>query len=239
MAGVVESVKAAADLYMPVSGEVVEVNEALRDDPSLANSDGLGNGWFFKVRVADMATAIVMSSASSQIRLLDLGCGDGQLLGLVMARLAPDRRARCQPHGVEISNELARQAQVALSAQGGHCVHAPALQGLASCEAGYFDLIVLSSFLEHEIQPLALLREVSRTLRPGGQVLIKVPNYACWNRWLRGRRWCGYRWPDHVNYFTPATLAAAGKVSGLSVARLNLSDRFPLSDSLYAVLRKA
>ena len=55
VAGVVESVKAAADLYMPVSGEVVEVNTALKDDPSLANSDPLGNGWFFKVRVADMA----------------------------------------------------------------------------------------------------------------------------------------------------------------------------------------
>jgi glycine cleavage system H protein len=54
VAGVVESVKAAADLYMPVSGEVVEVNEALRDDPSLANTDPLGNGWFFKVRIADM-----------------------------------------------------------------------------------------------------------------------------------------------------------------------------------------
>jgi glycine cleavage system H protein len=54
-AGVVESVKAAADVKMPVSGEVVEVNEALRADPSLANSDPMGNGWFFKVRVADMA----------------------------------------------------------------------------------------------------------------------------------------------------------------------------------------
>ena len=52
--GVVESVKAAADLYMPVSGEVVEVNEALRGDPSLANTDPMGNGWFFKVRIADM-----------------------------------------------------------------------------------------------------------------------------------------------------------------------------------------
>lgn len=52
-AGVVESVKAAADVYMPVSGEVIEVNEALRDDPSLANSDPLGAGWFFKVRLAD------------------------------------------------------------------------------------------------------------------------------------------------------------------------------------------
>jgi glycine cleavage system H protein len=55
VAGVVESVKAAADLYMPVSGEVVEVNTALKDDPSLANADPLGQGWFFKVKVADMA----------------------------------------------------------------------------------------------------------------------------------------------------------------------------------------
>ncbi|MDB5966875.1 MAG: glycine cleavage system protein [Polaromonas sp.] len=52
-AGVVESVKAAADVYMPVSGDIVEVNEALRDDPSLANSDPLGAGWFFKVRLSD------------------------------------------------------------------------------------------------------------------------------------------------------------------------------------------
>ena len=55
VAGVVESVKAAADIYMPLSGEIVEVNEALRADPSLANSDPLGQGWFFTVRVADMA----------------------------------------------------------------------------------------------------------------------------------------------------------------------------------------
>jgi len=54
-AGVVESVKAAADVYMPVSGEVIEVNEALRDDPSLANSDPLGAGWFFKIKLSDAA----------------------------------------------------------------------------------------------------------------------------------------------------------------------------------------
>lgn len=54
VAGVVESVKAAADVYMPISGEIVEVNEALRADPSLANSDPLGAGWFFKVHTSDM-----------------------------------------------------------------------------------------------------------------------------------------------------------------------------------------
>jgi glycine cleavage system H protein len=55
VAGVVESVKAAADIYMPVTGEVVEVNEELRADPSLANRDPMGNGWFFKVHVTKMA----------------------------------------------------------------------------------------------------------------------------------------------------------------------------------------
>ena len=54
VAGVVESVKAAADLCMPVGGEIVEINEALRANPSLANTDPMGEGWFFKVRIADM-----------------------------------------------------------------------------------------------------------------------------------------------------------------------------------------
>ena len=51
-AGVVESVKAAADVYMPASGEIIEVNSALQDDPSLANSDPLGAGWFFKIKLS-------------------------------------------------------------------------------------------------------------------------------------------------------------------------------------------
>ncbi|HZY16768.1 MAG TPA: glycine cleavage system protein GcvH [Ramlibacter sp.] len=55
VAGVVESVKAAADVYMPLGGEVVEVNEALRADPSLANKDPLGGGWFFKIMIKDMS----------------------------------------------------------------------------------------------------------------------------------------------------------------------------------------
>ena len=55
VAGVVESVKAAADVYMPADGEVVAVNEALRNDPALANSDPLDGGWFFKVKLSDTA----------------------------------------------------------------------------------------------------------------------------------------------------------------------------------------
>ena len=65
VAGVVESVKAAADLFMPVSGVVIEVNEALRADPSLANSDPLARGWFFKVKLSDASElGALMDSAA-------------------------------------------------------------------------------------------------------------------------------------------------------------------------------
>jgi len=50
-AAVVESVKAASDVYAPVSGEVIEGNQAVADDPSLVNSDPEGDGWFFKLKL--------------------------------------------------------------------------------------------------------------------------------------------------------------------------------------------
>jgi glycine cleavage system H protein len=54
-AAVVESVKAASDVYSPVAGEVIEGNAALADDPALINRDPEGDGWFFKIRIADKA----------------------------------------------------------------------------------------------------------------------------------------------------------------------------------------
>ena len=52
-AAVVESVKAASDVYAPISGEVLEVNEALTTEPALVNSDAGGKAWFFKMKIAD------------------------------------------------------------------------------------------------------------------------------------------------------------------------------------------
>lgn len=70
VAGVVESVKAAADVYMPVDGEITEVNEALRDDPSLANSDPLKAGWFFKIRLSNPAQLDKLMDATAYDALL-------------------------------------------------------------------------------------------------------------------------------------------------------------------------
>jgi glycine cleavage system H protein len=64
-AAVVESVKAAADVYIPAAGVVTEVNEALRADPSLANSDPLGAGWFFKMTLANPSELDAMMDETS------------------------------------------------------------------------------------------------------------------------------------------------------------------------------
>ena len=52
---VIESVKAASDIMAPLDGEIVEVNEALADNPALANEDAMGAGWFFKMKATDLS----------------------------------------------------------------------------------------------------------------------------------------------------------------------------------------
>jgi glycine cleavage system H protein len=65
VAGVVESVKAAADVHMPASVEILEHNEALRADPSQANSDPEGAGWFYKVKLSNPAELDELMDASA------------------------------------------------------------------------------------------------------------------------------------------------------------------------------
>ena len=70
VAGAVESVKAAADVYMPIAGEVTEVNEDLRSDPSLANKDPMGGGWFFKILIKDMSEFDVLMDEPDYARFV-------------------------------------------------------------------------------------------------------------------------------------------------------------------------
>ena len=70
-AAVVESVKAASEVYAPVSGEVIAVNDALIDEPGTVNAEPMGDGWFFKIRLTD---------ASELEALMDQGAYD-ELLG--------------------------------------------------------------------------------------------------------------------------------------------------------------
>lgn len=68
--GVVESVKAASDLYSPVNGEVIELNNEVVSDPTLANTDPHGNGWLLKVKLADVSQLDSLMSASQYKALI-------------------------------------------------------------------------------------------------------------------------------------------------------------------------
>jgi len=69
--GALESVKAASDVYSPVSGKVVERNEAIVDTPELVNKDPLGEGWFIKVKITELSEIDDLKSADDDNQLLD------------------------------------------------------------------------------------------------------------------------------------------------------------------------
>ena len=64
IAAVVESVKAASDIYSPVTGEVIERNEAIEADPALLNTDPFGQGWIYKIRLSDSAELAALNDAA-------------------------------------------------------------------------------------------------------------------------------------------------------------------------------
>ena len=188
-------------------------------------------------KVLAILRKLIAASGSAHIRVLDVGCGWGELMETLVASLPAQQRARVTPHGVDISRHLARLSDEKFTPLGGRCVHASASDGVQRFAEGYFDIIVMASYLEHEASPLAVLANCRKRLKPGGSIVVKVPNFACFNRILRGPRWSGFRWPDHVNYFTPETLRALAVQAGLDVVRMSALDSTPFSDNMYALMR--
>ena len=166
----------------------------------------------------------------AQGAVMDVGCGRGNSL----RRLGELGFVPC---GVEISKTLADEAAAWAVKSGGRVIAGNALESLDRFPDRSFTGAILISFLEHEYNPLRLLVELRRKLVESGSVIIKVPNFGCLNRWLRGAQWCGFRSPDHVNYFTPRALREMVGRAGFSVTRFSLRDRFPFSDNMWMVCR--
>ncbi len=189
------------------------------------NWNRIRHRYFPRSKAASLIRRYVM-----QGRFLDVGCGHGTTL--------KELDARCVPYGIEIANKTAKISHAFASRRGGMVVHADALAGLMSFDDRWFEGVLMKSFLEHESEPLVVLQETTRVLRPGGHVIIKVPNFASFNRLVRGQRWCGFRYPEHVNYFTPKTMRAMVSAAGLQIARFRFADRPPTSDNMWLVARR-
>lgn len=70
-AGVVESVKAASDIYSPISGDVIEVNEVLVDSPEIVNSSPYDDGWFYKIKPSDLSELDALLSADEYVKIIE------------------------------------------------------------------------------------------------------------------------------------------------------------------------
>ena len=162
-------------------------------------------------------------------KLVDFGCGEGGFL----ERAAPYfdlTGIELSPRGAEISRRRVPSAVV---------LEGPVTE-IADRDLGAesFDLVTQFGYIEHEWYPLAGLRAAYRLLKPGGITVIKTPNYASWNRHIRGPDWCGYHIPGHCNYFTPRTLAQLLRHAGFEPLARPLRDCLPTSDSLWMAALK-
>jgi len=169
--------------------------------------------------------------------LVDVGCGTGWALQSISTELR-DAGYRVTPIGIEISEKLAASAHKKCRKLKGRCLHADALSGFETLPAESVAGIIMSSYLEHEVRPREVLAAALISMKPGASCIVKLPNYACINRSVVGANWCGFRYPDHVNYFTPGTLRRMAEEEGFEIGRQRWVDRLPTSDNMYAVLRK-
>jgi SAM-dependent methyltransferase len=163
--------------------------------------------------------------------VLEVGCGNGQMLKQLGERFTP-----C---GIEIDARAAAKAREFIEPRGGVLLHADGYGGLKALPNSSMTGVLMHSYLEHENQPLEVLRRTAHVLVPSGVLVIKVPNFACLSRQMLGSAWPGFRFPDHVNYFTPASLQSCVAAAGLKVIRCGWLDRLPTSDNMWLVARAA
>lgn len=159
-------------------------------------------------------------------KILDIGCGG-------VARWRPP----FEPYGIELSKFLAEKSDAQMRGHGGYCKQGAGAEAIWDFDENFFDSIMMHSFLEHEVQYRRLLQGSFRALRPGGKAFIRVPNFTSLNRKLSGANWPGFRYPDHVNYFTPASLRTACEEAGFTFKLVN-RHKIWLDDNIQALAIK-
>lgn len=142
-------------------------------------------------------------------KVLDIGCGRGLLLAQLRDR-------GWEPYGTELSEESATYARDVLKLP----VFAGSVEELDFAD-GEYDMVILWHVLEHVHSPQAMLREVSRLLKPGGTLLVAVPNFGSWEACMSGKYWFHLDVPRHLTHFTRKTLQQALNSAGMTVTSAN------------------
>jgi 2-polyprenyl-3-methyl-5-hydroxy-6-metoxy-1,4-benzoquinol methylase len=148
--------------------------------------------------------------AAAGRRLLDIGCATGEYLAYL-------RGLGWETRGIEFDPDAAAQARDSLRLD---VITGTAESALPELPSDYFDVVTMWHVLEHLNDPHAVLTEVRRVLKPGGELLIEVPNYqSAWSTLLRGD-WFPLEYPYHQHHFTPRTLRRLLNETGFQVSRM-------------------
>lgn len=158
------------------------------------------------------SAAMYLRAPTSRAKVLDVGCGSGTLLAR-MKSLGWDAE------GVEID-----PGGVAAARARGVTVHQGQLAD-AQFPDSHFDAIHSAHVIEHLYDPVALLRECFRIVKPGGKLVIITPNTASWGHRKFGRAWLNLDPPRHLILFNARTLQVAAEKQGFMIERLDSTVR--------------
>jgi 2-polyprenyl-3-methyl-5-hydroxy-6-metoxy-1,4-benzoquinol methylase len=162
------------------------------------------------------------------VSLLDVGSGDGSLLKYLK------RKTTWKLRGVEPNASVAesvRRCNLDIDCGLLEDIHYP---------DSSFDAITLTHVLEHVENPMQLLRETARILRPGGALLIEIPDIDALDRRLFGRFWWGYHLPRHTTHYTQRTLEMLSAAAGFTTVNARHYLRAgPMSWNFHIVLSKS
>jgi 2-polyprenyl-3-methyl-5-hydroxy-6-metoxy-1,4-benzoquinol methylase len=137
-----------------------------------------------------------------KVRILDIGCGFGESLAYHKSR-------DCDVYGVEADSNIQKVVD-----KFGYTIHI-GLFNHEIYESNFFDYVTLDQVMEHVVDPINTLKGIEKILKPGGIIVLSVPNPRGWGRYCFGRRWINWHAPYHLHHYTLESMAYASREAGL------------------------
>lgn len=141
------------------------------------------------------------------VKVLDIGCGFGESLGY-------HNKRGCEVYGVEVDANVIKVAE-----KYGFNIKI-GLFNENDYKENFFDYVTMDQVLEHIVDPIVMLRGVSKVLSKNGKLIISTPNSNGWGAWLFGKKWINWHVPYHLHHFSKKSLQLLADKTGFEILTL-------------------